>query len=186
MSDFYAGKPRHVQLMDPADDPEEFIASSIYWYPSLFPTRTEVLEHTLLRNGNGYEWGADGNIRSVFSHIPPHPSEDTIVRHERGMREYEARGEHFQFMVEHYRDGIRAYSAVRADYRNRARTYGPVRLTENWPPGQGVQQRRITSADLKWTLLGRVPPDVTPQWRAVIAETLELFKPLFTEQGTLF
>lgn len=50
-----AAAPRHPQLMDPAD-PEELIAASIWWYPTLFGHRTAVLQHLLLCPGNGYEW----------------------------------------------------------------------------------------------------------------------------------
>lgn len=112
--------PRHPQVMDPADDPEEFIRASIYWY--LFPTRTEVLDH-----------------------------------------------------------------AVRADYRHLARTYGPVRATEQgYPDATQRQARMITSRDLPWTLLGRAPERVNPRWQVILDEVRDLFAPVLIEQGTLF
>ena len=44
----------------------------------------------------------------------------------------------------------------------------------------------ITTRDLAWTLLGRVPANVTPAWQRIIAETRELFAPVLTEQAALF
>lgn len=184
VADFYAGKPRHPQLMAPIEDPEEFIVSSIYWYPSIHPTRTEVLEHLLLTNGNGYEWGGNGQIYSVFAHIQPFPHEDTIVKREREAAEYEARGEHWQWMVDHIRGDIRELTEVRADYRHRARTYGPIRTVDKMP--DGPRHRMLTSWHLGWTLLGTAPVNADPKWQPYMDEVRELFAPILIEQGTLF
>lgn len=178
--------PRHPQLMDPIDDPEEFIRSSIYYYPGLFPTRTEVLDHTLLTNGNGYEWGEDGKIRSVFSHIEPR--EDYPERYAADIaqeEEDERRGRYS--MADYTRRELARLNEIRADYLHRARTYGPVRATEEWPEEYGGRRARmVTSRDLKWTLLGRAPEHVDPRWQAVIDEARELFAPILVEQGELF
>jgi hypothetical protein len=182
--------------MDPVDDPEEFIAASIYWYPGIFPTRTEVLDHTLLCNGNGYEWGSDGKIRSVFAHIDPHQDDDCIARELRDADAEEAkeRQRGYQLPPEAsfaawHREQAAELQAVRDDYLRRARTYGPVRVREQVPgPGNadGYQARMITSWDLGWTLLGRAPAYVAPVWRPYLAEVRELFAPVLVEQGTLW
>lgn len=184
-------EPVHPQLLDPILDPEEFIAASIYWYPLLFPTRTEVLEHTMLCNGNGYEWGEDGNIRSVFSHIEP--DRDRLDNYLAEARKYEdeAKGEKDEGMrdlilewAERERVKYRELVAIRDDYQNLAHVIGPVRMTENL--GNGPQARMITSRDLPWTLLGRAPENVPPAWQAIIDETRELFAPIMVEQGELW
>jgi hypothetical protein len=187
--------PRDPQLMDPADDPEEFIAASIYHCPSIFPTRTEVLDHTMLTNGNGYEWSEDGKIRSVFAHIDPAGDEDSIATLLRKADEEEAEERSLSYtlppeasMAAYYRKRAAELSAIRADYLHRARTYGPIQATEQCNPDDGRERRArmITSHDLKWTLLGRAPEHVDPRWRAVIDETRQLFEPILIEQGELF
>lgn len=182
--------------MDPVDDPEEFIAASIWYHPLIFPTRTEVLDHTLLCNGNGYEWGADGKIRSVFAHIDSSGDEDTITRYERDAAEEEARERKYDpplppqySMANWYRAQAAELKVARAEYLQRARTYGPARVTEQVPgPGNGhlYQARVVTSRDLKWTLLGRAPEHVHPVWQPYLAEVRELFAPVLVEQGTLW
>jgi hypothetical protein len=186
--------PRHPQLMDPVTDVELFIAASVYWYPLLFPTRTEVLDHTMLCGGNGYEWGDDGNLRSVFAHIEPDYGrlEDYLSK---AAEEDAKEARHDPplpaecSMAVWYREQHAELSATRADYLHRARTYGPVRASEQ-VPGEGnghVRQARvITSRDLAWTLLGRMPENVTPAWRRIADETRELFAVVLTEQGQLF
>lgn len=178
--------------MDPIDDPEEFIAASIWYHPLLFPTRTEVLDHTLLCGGNGYAWGPDGKVRSVFAHIDPSQDEDTIARYERDADEEDARVVRYggsYSMASWYREQAAELQVIRSEYLQRARTYGPVRLTEQVPgPGNAdnYQARMITSRDLGWTLLGRAPRHVHPAWQPYLAEARELFAPLFVEQGTLW
>ena len=175
--------PLHPQLMDPITDPEEFIAASIYWYPLMFPTRTEVLDHTLLCNGNGYEWGDDGRIHSVFSHIAP--SEDSLASYERDALKEEADGDKIGWAA-HYREEARKLQVIRDDYRRLARIHGPVRVTEQIPGSRDRQRRMVTSRDLEWTLLGRAPEYVDPAWEAIIAETRQLFAPILIEQGSLW
>jgi hypothetical protein len=174
--------PLHPQLMDPITDPEEFIAASIYWYPLLFPTRTEVLDHTLLCNGNGYEWGADGRIRSVFSHIAP--SEDSLASYERDALEAAGRDKYDD--AAYYREEAAKLQVIRDNYRHLARVHGPVRVTEQIPGSRDHQRRMVTSRDLEWTLLGRAPEYVDPAWEAIIAETRQLFAPILIEQGSLW
>lgn len=168
--------------MDPATDPEALIASSVYWYPLIFPTRTEVLDHLLLTNGNGYEWGADGSICSVFSHIKP--DYDRMDNYETEAREYEATG--MPDMAAWRREERTRLLAIRADYRNLARTYGPVRTSEQIPGTCERGARMVGSEELAhWTLLGRAPANVTPAWQRVIDETRLLFAPVLVEQGAL-
>lgn len=191
--------PRHPQLMAPADDPEEFITASIYWYPLLFPTRTEVLDRTFLCDGNGYEWGADGKIHSVFAHIDPYQYPDTIARYEAEARRYEARAQEetgksmreslLDWAADERAEGARL-QAIRDDYLHLARTYGPPRVREQVPgPGNAhlYQARTIAAGYVdRWTLLGRAPEYVDPAWAVILSEVREMFAPLFTEQGTLW
>lgn len=197
--------PPHPQLMDPATDPESLIASSVYWYPLLFPTRTEVLDHLLLTNGNGYEWGADGNIRSVFSHIEP--DYDRLDHYEAEARKYEAeaRGESNESVRDLHLEWAareRAHHAellvIRDGYRSLARTYGPVRMTAY----HGSREARtISTHELSWTLLGEAlglqnqvrasitgppPARIAPAWQRVVDETRLLFADVMTEQGQLW
>jgi hypothetical protein len=174
--------PLHPQLMDPITDPEYFIAASIYWYPLLFPTRTEVLDHTLLCNGNGYEWGEDGRIRSVFSHIAP--SEDSLASYERDALKAAGRDKYDD--AAYYREEAAKLQVVRDDYLRLARVQGPVRLSDQVPGGWGRQARTVTSRDLEWTLLGRAPEYVDPAWDAILDEARRLFAPILVEQGSLW
>lgn len=178
MGDYYAGKPRHTQLMAPIEDPEEYIRSDIYWYPRIFPSRTEVLEHLFLTNGNGYEWGDDGQIYSVFAGIAPDPREDSLVKLAEDIRKEDARGENYKWMADYLRNDLRELTAIREDYEHRAMTYGPVRT--------GPRQRMITSWDLGWTLLGRAPANADPKWTPYMDEVREIFAPILMEQGELF
>jgi hypothetical protein len=179
-------EPRHPQLMDPAYDPEEFIASSIYWYPRLFPTRTEVLDHTFLCNCNGYDWSEDGKIRSVFSHFEP--GEDFPEKYERRAREEEARNSSISAETAAWeREEAAELMTVRSEYLRRARVYNPIRATEqDYPDATRQRARMITSRDLPWTLLGRAPAYVDPRWKAVLEEVVRLFSPLLFEQGSLW
>jgi hypothetical protein len=49
-----AAPPRHPQLMDPADDPEELIVTSIWWYPACrgFSEVQCVTNRTFSRHGS--------------------------------------------------------------------------------------------------------------------------------------
>lgn len=180
--------------MDPIDDPEEFIAASIWYHPLIFPTRTEVLDHTLLCNGNGYEWGPDGKIRSIFSHIDPARDRDMIAELERKAAEEVERERKYDpplpeglGMADYYLQQVVELSLIRSEYLNRARTYGPVRLTEqDYPDATQRCARMITSRDLQWTLLGRAPQRVHPVWKPYLAEVRELFAPVLVEQGALW
>lgn len=176
--------PRHTQLMDPAADPQEFIEASIYWYPLIFPTRTEVLDHLLMGGGNGYEWGRDGNPRSVFSHIEP--DYDKLDSYEADARkEDEKYGPGAEYsMAGYYREEHRRLLAIRAEYKERSRTLGPVRLTYRGP--DGVMARTIGSIEFQSTLMRKMPANVIPAWREVIEEARALFAPLLVEQGTLW
>jgi hypothetical protein len=181
--------------MDPVDDPEEFIAASIWYHPLIFPTRTEVLEHTLLVNGNGYEWGKDGKIRSVFAHIEPDFAEGSLQHYLRDAEKEKIKEAKFtqeQYpdkyrMSVYYREEYARLRVIQLDYRYRAHTYGPIRDTEQYDPDDGRKRRArmITSSDLKWTLLGQAPEHVHPVWQPYLSETRELFAPVLTEQGTL-
>jgi hypothetical protein len=183
--------------MDPADDPEEFIAASIYWYPLMFPTRTEVLDHTFLGNGNGYEWDADGKIASRFAHIEPDYDRWYSCEADASRFEAEAQATTDQGMrdlllswaARDRAEGARL-QAIRDDYLHLARTYGPVRVREQVPgPGNAnVYQARTMAADYvsRWTLLGRAPEYVDPAWAVILSEVRELFASLFTEQGALW
>lgn len=184
--DYYAGKPRHTQLMDPIEDPEEYIRSSIYWHPLISPSRTEVLEHLFLTNGNGYEWDDDGQIRSVFSHIPPEPDEDFPYKYEQEIRKAETDSDPSwaAYWGSYQRERLREELAIRDDYEHRARTYGPIRTVIKMP--DGPEQRMITSWDLSWTLLGQAPANADPKWKPYMDEVRELFAPILIEQGTLF
>lgn len=171
-------QPRHPQIMNPAADPEEFIASSVYWYPLIFPTRTEVLDHTFLCGANGYEWNEQGQICSVFAAIGP----DRLDSYEKEAQEAEAEGD--EWLAAYCREERRVLQAIRDDYLRLARTYGPVRTTISYPGGP--QQRTVTSRDLPWTLLGRAPGHVDAAWVPVLAEVRALFAPILIEQGQLW
>ena len=189
-------RPAHPQLMDPATDPEALIAGLIYYYPLTTPTRTEALDHIMLTNGNGYEWGDDGNIRSVFSHIEP--EYDRIEqRYEKRASTYEAEARtapraiasHLRKWARRERKEAARLLRVSEDYQNRARTYGPIQTHISYGPAYGRRPRIIDSHELKWTLLGRAPENVTPAWQRIIDETRLLFAPLFGErevQGMLW
>lgn len=179
--------------MDPASDPEELIASSIYWYPLIFPTRTEVLDHLMLTNGNGYEWTADGKIASVFADIEPDC--DRLDNYEAKARDYEAKAaakesgsDVYTWLAEQERIEHARLLAIRADWRNRARTYGPVRATEQGYPDATQRQARMIGSDHldRWTLLGTAPEYVDPAWQRIINETRLLFADVLMEQGRLF
>lgn len=169
--------PRHPQLMDPITDPEEYIASSIYWYPSIFPTRTDVLDHLFLCNGNGYEWNSDGEIRSVFAHLPVRDN-TPLDYYDDEISKYEARG--FDDIVEDLVKERSNLIRIQVEHRELARTYGPVRMTEMG------KARTVTSRDLGWTLLGRRPAWGNPIWLPVIVEVEHLFRDILVEQGTLW
>lgn len=184
--DYYAGKPRHVQLMDPIEDPEEFIRSTIYWYPLTSPTRTEVLEHLFLTNGNGYDWDDQGQLYSVFAHIPPDPRDDFPYKYAQEIRkaEEDSDPDWAAYWAGYQRESLAAEMAVRDDYEHRAMTYGTVRTVDTWPDGK--RQRMITSWDLSWTLLGRAPANADPKWKPYMDEVREIFAPVLIEQGELF
>jgi hypothetical protein len=168
-----AAAPPSTQLMAPATDPEQFIASSIWWHPLIFPTRTDVLHHLLLIGGNGYEWGEDGNIWSVFSHIEPEYT--TLESRYQDWQERAEKDPWLQAMADSEQAELARLLEIRAQYRERARTYGP---TANWekPDGKYSQhywysQRSFTH----YTLLGTAPENVAPAWQAVLDEARLLF-----------
>lgn len=186
--------PTYPDQMDPAGDPEELIAACIYWHPLIFPTRTEVLDHLFLVNGNGYEWNAAGQLCSVFAHIEPGP--DGLDKYEAEALEFEAKAADAR--VPELRDLWLEWAAdrrterdrllaIRADYRNLARTYGPVRDTEQLPGTCDRGARTISSGYLaRWTLLGRAPEHVDPRWQRLADEVRLLFADILAEQGQLF
>lgn len=161
-----AAAPRHPQLMDPAE-PEELIAASVWWDPALFPTRTDVLDHLLLCNGNGYAWDGDGQVRSVFAHI--RPDYETL---EAQYGQFQDRGDAFRETAAGEREQLAEMQAIRREYLDRARTYGPVRVTGGWA---NAEPRAITPGEYGYTLLGRRPQRVHPRWQPAIAEARSLF-----------
>lgn len=157
-----ASAPRHPQLMDPAD-PEELIEAFIWWSPSLFAHRTAVLQHLLLVGGNGYEWGSDGQIRSVFAHLQP-DYRTLAERWERlGGREAAA-------LADLLRREAETENLVRATARHRARVYGPVTVS------------RGSRAMSGWGLMAEAPPQAHPRWRALLDEAGRLFARARTTQ----
>jgi hypothetical protein len=157
--------PRHPQLMDPAE-PEELIAASIWWYPLIFPTRTDVLRHLLLVNGNGYAWDGDGQVRSVFAHIEP--DYETLESRYREYQEPGRDGRPDPETAAWEREQLASLLAVRREYRDRARTYGP----DGWA---GREDRPLSPLEYGYTLLGRAPQAVHPRWQPVLAEASSLF-----------
>lgn len=150
--------PQHPQLMDPAG-PEELIEASIWWYPSLFPHRTAVLQHLLHCPGNGYEWDEDGQIRSVFAHLQPDYS---------ALAERLTRGGHEPagqpaVLEEWQRRDLDAASLVRATARDRAHVYGPVTVSSG---------RRTSNG---WDLMSTRPQRVHPRWQGLLDEAGHLF-----------
>jgi hypothetical protein len=157
-SEEIAAAPRHPQLMDPVTDPEELILASVWWYPALFPNRTAVLQHLFLSAGNGYEWGADGQLRSVFARIEPDY---------RTLAEREARFSHGDDLPElkaQERERTAGLQLIRETARDRAVTHGRVMAS----------QGRDLAAD-QWNLLGRMPENASPAWRALAAEAEQVF-----------
>jgi hypothetical protein len=168
-----AAAPPSTQLMAPATDPELFIASSIWWHPLIFPTRTDVLHHLLLIGGNGYEWGDDGNIRSVFSHIEP--DYRTLESRYQKCQEKAKAQPFLQDMADSERAELARLLVIRAQYGERARTYGP---TADWEKPDGkYSQHYWYSQDsfTHYTLLGRAPANVAPAWQEILEEARLLF-----------
>lgn len=62
----------------PLTDVDEFVRTAILSYPSLYPTRTDVLFDALCVPGNGYAWGEDGTLISDFEQ-PPLWTKETAI-----------------------------------------------------------------------------------------------------------
>ena len=152
-----AAAPRHPQLMDPVADPDEFIRASVYWYPSLFGDRTAVLQNLLLVIGNGYEWNGCGQVRSRYAHIDP----EYLTLAEQWARTSAARLPELEAM--HERE-VHREEEVRASFRERARTLGPVVVSQGW-----------TAAGDPSSLMGSRPAAAAPEWEAVLAEAGQVF-----------
>lgn len=183
-----AAAPRHPQLMSPAD-PEELIASNLWWWPTLFSNRTDVLDHLLLGTGRGYKWGEDGNLHSVFAHIEPDyfRLERHFEKREAEARKYEKYKDDqgfFDLLQEQARERraeLDAQLATRAEYLTRAREYGPVRAREYIGLPQERQRSFRRAFERQYTLLFTAPTNVTPAWRAVLDEARAVFAELGTQ-----
>lgn len=153
-----ANAPRHPDLMDPAADPEELIESLIWWYPSLFPHRTAVLQ-SILRGGAGYEWGQDGQLRSVFAHMEPDYS--TLGERQDRFRSSDDPGKP-DLLEDLERRDLERSAQVRATSRERARTRGPVVISRGY-------------RDDDYYLLTHRPSYVQPRWQALLGEAEQVF-----------
>jgi hypothetical protein len=144
--------------MDPAA-PEELIEASIWWYPSLFGHRTAVLQHLLLCPGNGYEWSSDGQVRSVFAHLPP----DYSTLAERAARFGGEPGGEPPALGDLRRRDLEAAALVRATARDRARACGPVTISCG------------SRASDSWGLMAARPERLDPRWQALLGEAGQVF-----------
>lgn len=63
---------------------DAFVRNAILRYPSLYKSRTDVLHDTLCVPGNGYEWGEDGTIVSIFEE-PPVWNRETAISEMEGV-----------------------------------------------------------------------------------------------------
>jgi hypothetical protein len=153
-----AAAPRHPQLMDPAKDPEELIEASIWWYPSLYGNRTDVIQSLLLEAGNGYGWNDAGQICSVFAHIQPdyHTLAELQTRYDPD----DPSGDFAAFMRESRSRELQTHEQIRATAAERARTHGRVTTSR----GRGG-----------WGLMLMRPERVHPQWQAVLDEAGQMF-----------
>lgn len=164
-----AAAPRHPQLMDPVEDPEKLIEASIWWYPTLFPHRTAVLQHLLLCAGNGYDWNDAGQICSVFAHLPPDYKtlEEHQARSAGWVTTMEQIDDPSDTMAAILRDEqqklrkeLEAEAQVRATATERTRTHGPV-TTSRGRSG--------------WGLMAMRPEQVEPRWQALLDEAGHVF-----------
>ncbi len=153
-----ANARRHPSLMDPAADPEELIESLIWWYPSLFPHRTAVLQ-SILRGGAGYEWGQDGQLRSVFAHVEPDYS--TLGERKDRFRSSDDPGKP-DLLEDFERRDLERSAQVRATFRERARTRGSVVISRGY-------------RDDDYYLLTHRPSYVQPRWQALLDEAEQVF-----------
>jgi hypothetical protein len=157
-SEEIAAAPRHPQLMAPAE-PEELIEASIWWYPTLFAHRTAVLQHLLLTGGNGYEWGEDGQVHSVFAHLEP----DYHTLAERMARFDAEPGAEPADAGKWRREDLARSAAIRGRACDWARLYGPVTIS-----------RSSRTCD-RWGLMAARPQRVHPRWQALLDEAGRVF-----------
>ena len=128
-----------------------------------------MLQHLLLCAGNGYEWGPDGQIRSVFAHIQPDYS--TLGERRARADSHAGRPAELQDMLEDWEHrGLQERTQVRATARQRARTYGPVTVSAG-----------SRTAD-SWGLLASKPQQVHPAWQDLLGEAERVFAAARSEQ----
>lgn len=141
------------------DSPEAVIRRGLWYYPTLFQNRTDVLAHLFLSYGNGYEW-YDGELVAVMrddredepsDQVHDDGSTPGIFANLRANRDAE-------------------YAAVRRDLERAATTHGPLRdrLTSN----------RYSRT---YSYLWNAPDDMTPAWRAIYEEAQRVLQPLVDE-----
>lgn len=127
---------------------EATIQRSLFYYPTLFQNRTQVLHFLFYVIGNGHEW-EDGELVNIFADRDEHPL-DHLSHWDRA-----AVGSRHP---EDYRDikhlQLRRIQAVHNTLIGRSLTHGPFTL---YP-------------DSDYAHIHHVPADVKDDWRAAAAE----------------
>lgn len=132
--------------------PDEVVRDGLWFYPSLFRTRGDVLHHVLCVIGSGYEW-ENGEVVSAF---PGYQDEDPVRREIDGFQE-ECRGGRSR--SSYVSDGILGMHADALE----------VALLTHAQIDARVQRMALTHGQKpydssRYALLRNVPDDVTPEW----------------------
>ena len=127
-----------------------------------------MLQHLLLHGGNGYVWSPDGQIRSVFAHLPP---DSTLAERQARPGGEAGRPAELRGVIEDWeRRDLEERTRVRATSRQRARTHGRVTISAG--------SRTLDD----WGLLARRPRRVHPAWQVLLEEAERVFAAAWAEQ----
>lgn len=147
---------------------QETIEDCIRWYPSLFDTRTSVLNHLFFVNGNGYDW-IDGELVDIYEDENTRTEEDAVwangwERYKEGMEEFIAEpvlANFFDNLKVFYKEKEEKYRKIRNEYKERAsKDYTEEKFTRWYPV-------------CKYAGIVTFPDDIKPDWAEGIKEVAQ-------------
>jgi len=141
---------------------QKTIEECIRDYPSLYPSRSAVLDHLFCSYGNGYDW-VNGELVDIFEEERDENKALWIDSLEKAQKEFEdAETDIDRYiigsLVEMYEEKVAEHRVIREEYMERAsKEYVEERYTR-WCPM------------CKYSGLVNFPDDIKPDWAAGIKE----------------
>jgi len=149
---------------------EETIKKAMINYPSLFPTKYDVLEHLFLVNGNGYDW-ENGQLIAIFGHAEKSNTAECAIKLAQdfidGFKPYEDVNEFAKQIITHTKielliEELTVLNNFEENYKKTSDEYLKNR-----------NRAKLYPADFGFCKIGKIPENIQDDWREAVVQYID-------------